>query len=292
LTLPGLKSGNALPLSGVPALELDRPWLAPLRPALDRALRCWQQAGPQASPVALALNQALARVPLSAALPLRFVPQTDLPTSEAYEAFIHRTGRVPTRDNLHDFFNGLVWLQQAALKRRLNALQAAEIKRAGIGAVRGPLRDALTLFDENGAVLAAPDVLLAALRQRDWHALFVRHRHRWADARLTLIGHALLEKLSTAPRKALTAHVLLVDPLALDAAGWAAKPFWPLPVLGVPGWWPANGDPAFYADSAVFRPLRALHAVTPDLALAPARARQAVYARLRRATQKVAPPAP
>ena len=66
----------------------------------------------------------------------------------------------------------------------------------------------------------------------------------------------MLEKLSTAPRKALTAHVLLVDPLALDAAGWATKPFWPLPVLGVPGWWRDNGDPAFYADAAVFRPLR------------------------------------
>jgi hypothetical protein len=25
-------------------------------------------------------------------------------------------------------------------------------------------------------------------------------------------------------------------------------------VLGVPGWWPANQDPAFYRDAAVFRP--------------------------------------
>ena len=82
------------------------------------------------------------------------------------------------------------------------------------------------------------------------------HRACWAEARLTLVGHALLEKLSTAPRKALTAHVLLADPLALDADGWASKPFWPLPVLGVPGWWPSNRDPAFYADSAVFRPPR------------------------------------
>ena len=239
-----------------PLIELCRPWLAPLRPALDQALRCWQQSDPQASPVALALNQALARMPSAALPPLRFVPQAALPAGEAYEAFIHRTAQVPTRDNLHDFFNGLVWLRQPALKRRLNTLQAAEIKRAGIAAVRGPLRDALTLFDENGAVLDAPEVLLAALRQRDWPALFITHRQRWAEARLTLVGHALLEKLTTAPRKALTAHLLLVDPLALDAAGWAAKPFWPLPVLGVPGWWPDNCEPAFYADAAVFRPLR------------------------------------
>ena len=253
-------------VTGVPVIELDRPWLGPLRPALDQALHGWrqavQQAGLQAgqqtvlqaSPVAQALNQALVSTPALGLL--RFVPQTDLPAGEAYEAFIHRTAQVPTRDNLHDFFNGQVWLHQPAIKHRLNQLQAGEISRVGIGTVRGPRRDALTLFDENGAVLVAPDVLLAALRQRDWPALFITHRHRWAEARLTLIGHALLEKLTTAPRKALTAHVLLVEPLALDAAGWAAKPFWPMPVLGVPGWWPDNQNPAFYSDATVFRPRR------------------------------------
>jgi hypothetical protein len=34
----------------------------------------------------------------------------------------------------------------------------------------------------------------------------------------------------------------------------ATKPFAHLPVLGVPGWWPANEGPAFYADASVFRP--------------------------------------
>jgi hypothetical protein len=261
------------PVAAKAVIELHRPWLAPLQPALGQALRCWQQSDPQASPVALALNQTLARRPSSAtALPLRFVPQGALLAGEAYEAFIHRTAQVPTRDNLHDFFNGLVWLQQPALKCRLNALQAAEINRAGIGTVRGPLRDALTLFDENGAVLVAPEVLLAALRQRDWQALFITHRCRWAEASLTLVGHALLEKLATAPRKALTAHVLLVDPLALDAAGWAAKPFWPLPVLGVPGWWPGNDNPAYYADAAVFRPRRGRRVGAPNPAPAPTQA--------------------
>jgi Protein of unknown function (DUF3025) len=42
----------------------------------------------------------------------------------------------------------------------------------------------------------------------------------------------------------------------LNAAELGAKPFTPLPVLGVPGWWPANEDPAFYADVGVFRPKR------------------------------------
>ena len=42
----------------------------------------------------------------------------------------------------------------------------------------------------------------------------------------------------------------------LSAAKLATKPFSPLPVLGVPGWWAANADPAFYDDAEVFRPRR------------------------------------
>ena len=73
---------------------------------------------------------------------------------------------------------------------------------------------------------------------------------------------ALLEKLMQ-PRKAITAHVWLVDSLAdhavaasLTVERLAAKPFLPLPVLGVPGWWSSNEDSDFYQDPAVFRPAR------------------------------------
>lgn len=223
------------------------PWCAPLRPAIA-VLQPVLAAG---ASVAGALDALLA------AGPLRFVPQAALPAGEAYEAFIRRSAQVPTRDNLHDLFNGLQWWAQPALKARLNVLQAAEIARTGIAARRGPLRDALTLMDENGALLAAPAPLWAALRARDWRALFITRRALWHEARLVLVGHALLEQLACAPRKPLTAHVLdAADPLALDEAGWARKPFCPLPVLGVPGWWPANEDPAFYDDAAVFRPPR------------------------------------
>ena len=237
-------------------IDADRPWLAPLLPDLQPALAAWRQG----VAVADALNARLAAragpPPTLDAGPLRFVPQIQLPSGEAYEAFIHRTACVPTRDNAHDFFNGLVWLARPELKRRLNALQAGEIARAGIGAARGPLRDALTLFDESGALLHAPPPLWAALRARDWTGLFVTHRERWADAQLLIVGHALLEKLALAPRKPLTAQVLLSDPLAMAANDWSAKPFAPLPVLGVPGWWPANEDTGFYDDPEVFRPPR------------------------------------
>lgn len=198
-------------------------------------------------------------VPLADALarpaPVRFVAATALPDGEAYEAYIARTGNVPTRDNLHDHFNRLVWHRHPRIKQRLNALQAAEIAARGIGATRGAVRDALTLFDENGALWPdAPPVLTDALQARDWRTLFVTQRALWHAHRFEVFGHALLEQLATAPRKALTAHVLVADPLALTSAQWAAKPFLPLPVLGIPGWWPANEDPEFYEDKQVFRP--------------------------------------
>jgi Protein of unknown function (DUF3025) len=179
--------------------------------------------------------------------------------AEAYEAFVARTSCVPTRDNLHDFFNALVWLRFPALKRAMNLAHAAEIERAGIVPTRGAARDGLTLLDENGLLLSAPADLTLALEQHDWRELFIRHRELWREARITIVGHALLEKL-LAPRKAITAHVWLCEPadcgpaLAQAVAPPLGAAFSTLPVLGIPGWWPANEDPAFYEDPAVFRP--------------------------------------
>jgi hypothetical protein len=249
------------------AIDWDRPWLEPYR---GRG-RCLARHLAVGATVAEALNTELAAAPLApGAGPLCFVPQCDLPTGTAYEAHIAATGRVPTRDNRHDFFNGLVWLTSPQLKRQLNRLQAAHLSTAGIGPTRGAARDTLTLFDENAAWLQGPPALTEALRRRDWPALFVHQRAAWAGARLRLFGHALLDKLCR-PRKAITAHVWLV-PGAPDGGfgeaeawlaghltdrsddGGAGRVHHPLPVLGVPGWWAANDDPAFYDDRAVFRP--------------------------------------
>src|SRR4051794_27922600 len=245
-------------LSAVAAIDWAAPWLAPYRDPGEAVAR----AVPQTGSIAAALQGA--KPP---AVP-DFVTRDALPEGQAYEAHIFRTRTVPTRDNLHDFFNGLAWLAFPETKRRLNELQAAEIARAGIGASRGPLRDALTLFDENGAVLDAPPALWEALLARDWHGLFVTRRALWREAQLLVFGHALLEKL-TSPRKAATTHVLMapggnhsIAPddacivSALDPAHLTAKPFVPLPVLGVPGWWMPNENFSFYDDPAVFRPRR------------------------------------
>lgn len=241
----------------LPAVDWAQPWLAPYR-APGEAVA---QSVAQHTSVAAALQA------IKPEGTPDFVHQGALPAGQAYEAYIFQTRTVPTRDNLHDFFNGLVWLAFPQAKRRLNELQAAEIARMGVAAVRGPLRDALTLFDENGAVLDAPPALWRALVARDWHTLFVTQRELWAEARLLLFGHALLEKL-TAPRKPITAHVLLTHtatgPMAFDDATLARnfdakqlelKPFVPLPVLGVPGWCAENTSASFYADPQVFRAL-------------------------------------
>jgi hypothetical protein len=214
--------------------------------------------------------------------PVRFVPQAALPEGRAYEEFIGATGWVPTRDNLHDFFNGLVWLTFPRIKLQLNALQAAQIALAGVGKSRGAARDGATIFDENCALLvvrsgAASSALVEALRTHQWReALHERRAAFGPDAQVWLFGHALMEKL-VAPRKAITAHTFVVKAddaffsLSHDAqrewidvtvAGMLAADgistacFTPLPVLGVPGWWEGQ-DEAFYADASVFRPKRA-----------------------------------
>jgi hypothetical protein len=237
------------------ALKSPAPWLLPYVPIARKVV-----SAAEASSVADALNAARGE----GLGGLRFVSQMELPIDEPYESFIALTACVPTRDNLHDLLNGLMWLSYPQSKRRLNVLHAEEIAlRGSVAGARGPLRDALTLFDENAAVLQAPAELVEALRSRDWQALFVELRGAWQSARLAIFGHALLEKLMQ-PRKAITAHVWVVENLSdaamaaslLDPSRLAAKAFLPLPVLGVPGWWPTNEAPDFYDDADVFRPRR------------------------------------
>ena len=213
------------------------------------------------------IARASATLTLGSGGAVEFVPQSKLPADIAYEAFIFSHKRVPTRDNLHDFFNGLCWLRFPQTKLRLNFLQAQEIATEGVRATRGPLRDALTLFDENVLLLQASDDLWHALNLRDWKKLFGELRDEWQSAHIVIFGHALLEKL-VAPYKSITAHVFRIasdvdakDEQALD--DWlsnnlqpeylATKPYLPLPVLGIPGWWPENEDLSFYSDTQVFR---------------------------------------
>jgi hypothetical protein len=265
----------------IAAIDWTRPWYDAVRPAFDSL-------GAAAGPDFIgAFNGNAARLGLRnhGGQPIRFVPQAELPPGTAYEEFIGATGCVPTRANLHDFFNGLVWQTFPLIKRELNALQAAQIRAAGVGKSRGPARDAATIFDENAALLVVREgdagrTLADGLCAHLWRDALYARRAAFgasanADAEVWLFGHALMEKL-VAPRKAITAHTLVLSaPGAWFRLGWIERRAWidmqvaallaaeglstsaftPLPVLGVPGWWPEQ-DEAFYLDQTVFRPKR------------------------------------
>jgi hypothetical protein len=250
-------------IEGLNDVDWTAPWLEPFAD-LGREIAAaedWRSA----------LNHRARRQGITTAngLPLVF-DRPEAAQSEAYESFIARSGRVPTRANTHDFFNALVWLRFPRSKARLNSLQAAAIERSGVGSTRGPLRDAATLVDENAVLLVTRRAdLVDALGSRDWTQLFRAERAAWnGEIRVLAFGHALLQKL-VHPYKAITAHALHVglaataDAEAADAAVAAQldqqlspRMLLPLPVLGIPGWWTANAEPAFYADPAVFRPPR------------------------------------
>lgn len=258
----------ALQLAGI---DWSRPWFAPFAEAGAAVAAHVCQGRPvHAALDAVATARGLAN---AAGLPLRFVPQQALPPGTAYEAHIHAHGEVPTRDNLHDVFNGLIWLHFPRTKAMLNRLQAEAIASDGVQPTRGPLRDAATLFDENAVLFVSAEPLLeAALRGFRWRELLVDGRDAW-HGRCTVVpfGHALLEKL-VAPYKSITAHAWPIAmapadprPGSLDAplAQTLARAelrgrssFAPLPVLGIPHWWPANADAGFYDDTTVFRPGR------------------------------------
>lgn len=257
-------------------VDWSRRWLDSVRPAFERfdfdALGLTGALNAGAGALALVNHQGQ---------PIRFVPQAELPEGRAYEEFIGATGYVPTRENLHDFFNGLVWLTFPRIKLQLNALQAAQIAMAGVGKSRGPARDGATIFDENCALLvvregADGEALADALRGHMWTEALYTGRGRFErEAQVWLFGHALMEKL-VAPRKAITAHTFVVHAQdgyfnlphdeqrgwidahvaqSLQEEGLSTARFTPLPVLGVPGWWDGQDGP-FYGDASVFRPKR------------------------------------
>ena len=262
-------------VSFMASVDWQRPWLASI---LGHA-----QAIVAAPDWRVALNEAAIRSALRnhRGLPLRFVAQSDLPTGLAYEEFISTTGNVPTRDNLHDVFNALVWLSFPKIKRQLNLLQATEIARDAKGqggaGTRGKQRDGATIFDENAALLIASDPgLISMLQNHDWQAAFLQKRALFGSAwEVCLFGHALMEKL-VKPYKAITGHAWVVhvptsyfaktadqkrewldDAISCQIAfGFGTANLTPLPILGVPGWWPGQ-DSEFYRDAAVFRPKRA-----------------------------------
>lgn len=192
----------------------------------------------------------------------------------AYEAHIAETGHIPTRaSNWHDYFNALAWLIWPHSKAVLNQLHVL----AGITPQRNRQRDALTLLDESGVIVACADSALWQLLQRhQWHELFVTQRERVKnEMAFHVLGHALFEK-ALQPYPAMTGkcQVIMVEgdffeldntqrqhrldhllaQRLLQHPPLTPREFSALPVLGIPDVTPENTQPAYYQNTQVFRP--------------------------------------
>ena len=249
---------------------------------LSAFLAPWLEGG---VPDLAALNRlaAVRRIGTGSGAPLRFIaPPQD---GESYEERAFRCGEVATRvDNRHDLFNALIWLAFPLGKAMMNRkhCEALTVRRAaGVGA-RGPLRDALTQFDECGVIVAgtAP-TLWSALRGHRWREVFVERRDELRrTTRFVVFGHASHDALGT-PFVGLCGKALFIEVAAewldlppaqslahLDAkleetfafGDLTPRDWQPLPLLGIPGATPDNEDGSYYEDERQFRPPRRMGA--------------------------------
>lgn len=260
----------------VPAALARWPLYAPLAPLLE--------ASGERLPGLVALNRLIGDVApglhSASGEAIRFVAPDGVATD--YEQAVFDGGLVATRpDNWHDYFNALVWAVFPRTKAALNARHMQEIALSGAtrSRGRGPVRDALTQFDECGLLVIGSDAsLLEALAAHDWHAAFWRARAQLkATTRFLLFGHASYDQMRT-PFNGLCAKALYVSvpepvlrmPLAGQLA-WAdewlagqvsgrgllgaTRDLSALPLLGIPGVVRENAVADFYLDATHFRPL-------------------------------------
>src|SRR5450631_799892 len=228
------------------------------------------------------LTRAAGGIVTSRGEPLRFVNPREHTDRERryYELRIAETGEVETRpENWHDLFNALVWITFPRAKAAINAQHAAILEERGEDEAkrRSPERDALTLFDEGGVIVASSsDELSRSIPAFEWKNLFWHRRAEVeASMRFFAFGHALYEQ-ALAPYLGMVAKTVFIPaeksilspageadvaPVdALVAAHFADRARFPsprsmapMPVLGIPGWHPGTALESFYDDAQHFR---------------------------------------
>ena len=212
---------------------------------------------------------------------IRFTPQNMDPGAEGYEMQIFATGQVPTRPNtMHDVFNALVWLTYPATKAAINARHIAARDARNENGNRGPVQDALTLFDECGVIVVSDQTaLLDLITEFQWKELFWTRRDVVKQhMKFFLFGHGLMEQLLD-PFVGLVGKALLINVesawlgpnihgllqhidarsrtlTASPASLSRGRDLAPLPVLGIPGWSAENDDERYYDNVDYFRPGR------------------------------------
>jgi hypothetical protein len=255
--------------------RLGAPAFAPLAPSLSRLDGTrW--------PTLEELTALAAGVVTSRGVPIRFVRPASqgAPKRPYYEQHIDRTGEIETRpENWHDLFNALAWIAFPKAKAAINAQHVAILTEGGEAEARrrGPERDALTLFDEGGVVVASSSpALLRLIVEFEWKELFWRRRAELGEkVRFMAFGHALHEKalepfigivaktvfvpvddyFAMLPAQAQVARAdeLLAAHFSQRSRFSSPRAMAPLPVLGIPGWHPDTDRESFYDDADHFR---------------------------------------
>jgi hypothetical protein len=196
----------------------------------------------------------------------------------SYEEIIFQYKQVPTRaTNWHDLFNGLIWCLFGKTKSLLNQQHIEDIQRSGLHP-RTPRRNRITHFDECGVVIAyTNNTIPHLLSEHQWMNAFYDCREKWdAEVKAFIFGHANYEMLLN-PFIGLTGKWLgvqvdkgffaldgatqyqalddkLVQKIGQDDTFSHAKMLSPLPLLGVPNWYPENVQRDFYLNQEYFRP--------------------------------------
>jgi len=194
---------------------------------------------------------------------------------DQYEPRVFLKQELQTRtENWHDFFNAMIWLKFPHSKQALNKRHYEAARQREAGSNRSSLENRLTQFDECGAVIvAASEKPLQLIRNHQWQELFIEQAALFReDIRCIVFGHAIFEK-ALKPYIGMTCHCLmLADPALLTtlkeghnesldrtiADYWLKQPatqperLQPLPLLGIPGYWPKQ-DRAFYDNEKYFR---------------------------------------
>lgn len=255
--------------------KLRGPVFTPIAPAIARL-------DPGRWPTHEELTALAGGVVTSRAIPIRFVPprrQGD-PGGPGYERRIAESGDVQTRAaNWHDLFNALAWVAFPKAKATINAQHAAILAEGGEAQAgrRDPARDALTLFDEGGVVVASSSSsLLRLIVDFEWKELFWQRRAELAEkVRFFAFGHSLFEKaldpflgivaktvfvpvndlyaMLPPESQVAQADALLAAHFAIRSRFTSPKAMAPLPVLGIPGWHPGTEHETFYDDPDHFR---------------------------------------
>lgn len=217
-------------------------------------------------------------------MPLRFVEQGHKSEQfeDGYEPRIYLKGEIQTRQhNWHDFFQVMVWRMMPKTKTIINQLHYQALKQRNSADPgqrrRGSIENALTQFDECGAVILSskPD-LLELIAEFQWKTLFWQRRSETSQhLKCIVFGHAMYEKALN-PYIGMTTHSILLpveqafleqtletivtetDDLLTNL--FSAKDvikspqdFSPFPLLGMPGWDKENDAESYYDNTNYFR---------------------------------------